>query len=172
MRKIDWKGGSEKAIYDYFYWIIGKIGRDERYDGLLWGLFETEFTWINHLDRHRAEDGLNLRGEFLENSFYRGDIFMEKPCSVLEMMVALSVRIEENVIGDPDLCIFWRMLNNLGLLNEGLNGFEVDILVENWLERRFDRHGNGSICPIRSGKTDQRRNDIWGQMMWFLDEIV
>ena len=47
-------------------------------------------------------------------------VWMIRPCSVLEMMIALSMRCEEQIMDDPDIGNrtgqwFWDMIDNLGL---------------------------------------------------------
>ena len=76
------------------------------------------------MDADRAEDGINLRYRFgYENGYESAMIASyldDRPCSVLEMMVALSMKMEEQIMDDPDIgdrtsVWFWKMIDNLGL---------------------------------------------------------
>ena len=164
---ISWKGG---IASDYFFWLCDKVGYQDDYDGLMRFLFDTEFYWVIPMDRSRAIDGLDLRKEFMEESDVRGDWDDGNPCSILEMMVALAIRVEESVLGDPDICLFWRMIDHLGL--SGIeNEDELRERVDDMLERRISRNGSGGLFPLRGYvRRDQRRVDIWEQCMGWINE--
>lgn len=165
---ISWKGG---IASDYFFWLCDKVGYQDDYDNLMRYLFNIEFYYVIPMDRNRAIDGLDLRTEFMEESDVRGDWDEGNPCSLLEMMVALSRRVEDSVLGDPDICLFWRMVEHLGLNGASLDRREE--IIENFLERRISRDGHGGLFPLRDmPRRDQRRVDIWEQCMAWLNEIL
>ena len=65
------------------------------------------------MDRNRALDGLALRDKY----GYSGDPD-EEPCTVLEMLIALSLRIENQFMtnydeGDRTSMWFWIMITNI-----------------------------------------------------------
>lgn len=168
LNDILWKGG---AGSDYFYWLCDRVGYQDGMEDVLQFLFDHEFTWINRLDENRAIDGLNLREEFVEECDVRGDWDDDNPCSILEMLVALSCRVEDEIIGDPDICLFWRMIHHLGLDETG----NVDLwrrILDDWLERRIDKDGTGGLFPLQDSIENQRRKDIWAQCMNWLNENV
>mgnify|MGYP006872972190 CR=1 FL=1 len=130
----------------YFKWLLRKIEtrgiRIKSYEKLLEMLFETEFIWVVDMDVNRALDGVELRREFglMRHGEY---ILGDSPCTLLEMMVALSSRIESGIMYDPEYgdrtgYWFWKMIENLGLKsakNENFMPDYVEDLLENMMER-------------------------------------
>ena len=171
MRLIPWKGGNQEAISDYFTWLCDKVGYDDRYDGLLRYLFDVEFIWRHPMDENREKDGLYLRDKFKKECGVVGNVFMDHPCTILEVMVALSIRIEEDIVGDPDICVFWRMINNLGL-TETQDPLNWEARIDIWLERKFDRDGSGSPFPLEHPDCNQSRIEIWAQAMRWINEFM
>ena len=85
----------------YFQWMYEISGvRDER---ILLHLFRIPFTYVLREDANREADGIDLRYRFgIENHIPQPIIASQIdnwPCSVLEMMVALTFRIGETVSG-------------------------------------------------------------------------
>ena len=168
---IEWeKGGFPELVEEYYIWLVSSVGYDESCDDLLRLLFHTEFTWVIPMDSNRAAEGRNMRSIFCNENSIVGEIWDDQPCSVLEMLVALANYIENNLIGDPDLCIFWRMLDNLNLLHYRSRTKWIQI-IDRWLNREFDSDGMGSIFPIYNAVQDYREIDIWGQCMDWLYQI-
>ena len=167
--------------YEYFEWMISLI-RDERhpnekYSKLLSFLYDTEFYWTMENDRNRAIDGEDLRIIFANDSGHTERnvlLSLNRPCSVLEMMVALSRRCEDHIMDDPDMGDrtgqwFWSMIENLGLDCVDDYNFDADHtgrVVDRFLERRYERNGNGGLFTVTSYSKDLRRVEIWYQAMW------
>lgn len=163
----------------YFLWLLNRIddgsGRVGEYEELLWYLYNREFTWVIEHDANRAAYGLDLRYEF-SPSYYDG----EKPCSVLEMLVALAYCWEHEItydyrLGDRSAVWFWLMLENLGLLDVyGDPSFdqEIEEIVNIWLKREFSHTGFGSPFPLLIPHRDQRKIEIWLQVQDFVLENV
>lgn len=163
---------------DYAYWIMSKIGiNPKKYSKLCIRLHEISFRWDNirfEKDRNRAYDGEDLREKYYKicskNEHYIIN-FDERPCSCLEMLAALAIRIDGDYVGDyenPDPgMIFLDMLDNLGLGrydNSYYIEMEIDDLVDKWLDREYDYDGNGSIFPVKHANQDHRNVEIWLQM--------
>ena len=70
-------------------------------------LFNRDYIPACEMDVCRATDGINLRYRFAsENDIPYGKIdavFQGVPCSMLEMMVALAIRIEEHIMEDRSM---------------------------------------------------------------------
>ena len=95
----------------YFDWLRETVcGRWEprnlSFHKLLAFLFQQDFIPSCEMDASRAEDGRDLRYRFAQeksipyaalNSATSG-----MPCSMLEMMVGLSIRIEEHIMADSE----------------------------------------------------------------------
>ena len=99
-------------------------------------------------------------------------------CSVLEMMIALSMRCEEQIMDDPDIGNrtgqwFWDMIDNLGLGNMSDSKFDslyVDEVLQRFLNRDYKRNGEGGLFTINRRGLDMRSVEIWYQMCWHLQE--
>jgi len=146
-------------------------------------LHDTEFTYTIPMDGNRAEDGIDLRYRFGREHDYSDamvDSFLDdRPCSILEMMIALSIRCEEHIMDDPDIGNrtgqwFWSMLVSLGLGSMDDRKFDrhrVDIILERFLDREYGRNGEGGLFTVNNGR-DMRRTEIWYQMNYYLSEII
>lgn len=145
----------------------------DRHRKLLEFLHDIQFYWEIDFDENRALDGVDLRRNFCEDH----DVIFVRCCSVLEMLVALAIRIDDEYLGDgrsehPEI-IFWEMLENLGISHMHdriLNERIVDFAVRTWLNRNFKPNGNGSIFPLKHTNRDQRDIEIWSQMQEYLNE--
>lgn len=159
---------------DYFDWLLDKIDFNRRgYNDLMQTLFEIPFVIIIDRDKNRELDAMDLFYEYIDSrtSIYRSYI------SVLEILIALAIRIDNEYIGDPSdpnpEHIFWEMCCNLGLekyTNRKFNYDSVRSIIEEWLYRDFDYDGEGSIFPIKDPIQDQRKIEIWSQMQEYLSE--
>lgn len=152
----------------------------DRYERLLDYLSGKKFTWLVDHDDNRAEDGFALRWKFAseydaDDNFWIGRLPVR--CSVLEMMIALSMRIED-VIFDPDLgertaLWFWQMVENMGLkdmTNAEFDRVFCDIVVDQMLDRRYCRNGKGGLFRCKNPVIDMRNTEIWYQMNVWLEE--
>lgn len=168
-------------LFDYYHWLLEKIdGYKEpyyNYSLLLNELHSIPFKYGMSMDGNRASDGERLRWEYLDEHlipdlYYKDGI----PCSVLEMLVALSIRCNEIMIGGEIGCSkwFWIMIENLDLMKCTDDAFDTGYVhqqIEIWLDRTFKRDGRGSPFPLKkSGSRDQRKVDIWFQMCGYLSE--
>lgn len=171
MRKHIWN--------DYKEWLLDSIGFEKRgYDILMEQLHATPFTYSIPMDKNRENDGLYLRLDFCkEKGLNPHSLDFYEECSVLEMLVALSIRIENEYIGDPMNLhpeeFFWKMLQNLELDRENnrkIEGGRVGSILRTWLDREFKWNGVGSPFPIgqKWKKTDQRKLQIWDQAMEYI----
>ena len=167
-------------INAYFEWLCDLVGADEHADGssyrrLLEFLHCTEFTWLLPMDGNRANDGVDLRYRFRDVSEY-----LEEPCSVLEMMVALAIRCEEwlmddPVMGDRTRQWFWGMITSLGLSSMTDDQFDVayvDFVVQKFLHREYEPNGRGGLFTIRRYRRDLRDIEIWQQLGDYINSIT
>lgn len=166
----------------YFNWLCAKVINptvrtpSTTYDTLLRTLHNTEFVWLLSGDDNRAEDGKELRREFL----LMGDIpdhvewRTQTPCSVLEMLIAFSKRAEFNS-NQLAKDWFWEMIRNLNLdhmtdaFATGTSPFEIQEVLEHFLWRQYARDGDGGLFPLVIPTGDQRKQEIWHQ---FCDYLV
>lgn len=169
-------------LFDYYEWLLEKIdGHMEpfiHYGSLLSELHSIPFSWSLDRDMNLAVNGEQLRWEFMDERnvadiFYKDGI----KCSVLEMLIALSVRCDNDIMGVGDRSQagkwFWIMIENLDLMHCTDDNFDpgfVERQIDIWLSRSFDRKGNGSPFPLKKAIHDQRKVEIWRQMCGYLSE--
>lgn len=171
---------------DYFRWMSdiacdGRYSKHVTYDKLLRLLFSTEFTWLIPLDENRAADGISLRYRFAVERGYR-DIpeELDGPCSVLEMILMLALRCEENIMDDPEYGDrkqqwFWSMINNLGLGSMYDIRFDLEYcenVIRAFLDREYEPNGKGGLFTIKNCDADLRDVEIWYQLCWYLDSYM
>ena len=152
---------------------------------LLMFLHGIPFRYQLSMDQNRAEDGKDLRYRFAITTEYE-DIcdqvldMLAGPCSVLEMMVALSLRCEEWIMDDPHVGNrtgqwFWGMVVNLGLGSMSDSRFdrqEAITAINRLLDREYSPDGKGGLFLIKGCDRDLRDVEIWHQLCWYLDSIV
>ena len=176
---------SERLLNEYYLWLLGKVDCTdydvEEYSELLYQLFNTDFTWTIQIDSNRASDGLNLRYEYVHVAGGAPCYLMdEKNVSVLEVLIALAINWEHEItydfrLGDRSAIWFWLMIDNLGLTYMDDTRYDPDFVGETltiWMTREFDKNGNGSPFPVKSGRIDQRKEEIWLQLQQFVLENV
>ena len=167
---------------EYFDWLSSIVNLPVNYSLLLHKLYSTEFFWIIPFDAHRADDGIQLRYRFGRLHDIPDPVICSEldtfPCSVLEMIVALAIRCEEHIMGDAgigDRTSLWirTMLKSMGLLgysNQVFDEREVQVILDNFLNRRYSRTGEGGLftIPDLDLSHDMRTAEIWYQMNWYM----
>lgn len=173
----------EKEYFDWLYDIVceNRYSEGYSYRELLSYLHDIEFTYIIPKDANRAEDGIGLRYRFAyDTGCACADGYLEGPCSVLEMILALAIRCEESIMDDPRYGDrtgqwFWKMITNLGLggmIDDRFDEYYVEDVVARFLNREFEPNGRGGLFTIRNCDYDLRYVEIWVTMLWYLDTIT
>ena len=168
----------DKRWHDYTNWMMRKINfYDPNYTILIDFLNKIPFIWTIEMDQNRASDGLYLRKMYYEDRYFDENFMFGRDVSVLEVLVALAIRMDNEYVGDPGEpnpgIIFLEFLENLGLdscVNANFSCEKCEKIIEIWLKRRFNSRGIGSIFPIKKPKRDQRRIEIWSQMQEYIME--
>ena len=178
-----------EVAQEYFNWMCSLV-YDERYlkrmsySRLLAYLHDVDFQYDIPMDGNRAEDGTDLRYRFAYTHDYDyrmiASYLDDRPCSVLEMMVALALRCEEHIMDDPDVGDrtgqwFWTMIISLGLNNMTNARFEasyVDDVLERFFRHAYDRNGKGGLFTIDNPYRDMRELEIWDQLSMYINEIL
>ena len=171
--------------YPYFRWLLKQVhvtdkelADDNGFSFLLQGLHDRIFYAVMERDSYRAADGEILREDFEELTELRCPIDGE--CTVLEMLVALSLRIEREIMYDHEIGErasewFWMMIRNLNLSrfdNRHYDERAVNEVITRFLDREYDEYGRGGLFPCSPSKCerDQRTVEIWWQMQNYLRE--
>ena len=169
----------------YFEWLYnyacrGRISEHISYRKLFMNLHNTQFDFYIRNDVNRAMDGVNLRYRFgtVINDDKAFDI-LDEPCSVLEMILALAIRMEEQIMDDPSYGDrtqqwFWGMLSNIGISMMSDDIYD-DKYVNDCIYRFFfffyESNGKGGFFYIRNCDQDLRDVEIWTQMCWYSNTI-
>lgn len=178
----------EELKQEYFEWLYNVACVDRghiSYRYLLQHLHNVEFEYLIPRDQNRADDGIDMRYRFaIVCNYYESldkilDI-LDGPCSVLEMMMALAIRCEENIMDDPNMGNrtaqwFWGMIVSLGLgsMNDSFYDEQaVDDILVRFLNREYEPDGTGGLFTIRHTTQDLRKVEIWHQLCWYLDSIT
>lgn len=167
----------------YFVWLYSQVGsvknrnRSKTYWTLLRFLYRKEFTWDERTmekDGNRAQDGKDLRLEFLDsNDLPRNEDWLSFGCSFLEMMIALAWKVAFEG-GGTQAERFWEMIDNLGLTGcTDANPPDEDIIndiVDKVIERDYAANGAGGLFPLMEPDDDQRGVELWYQANAYLLE--
>jgi hypothetical protein len=167
----------------YFVWLYGLIGStritdpSQTYWELARRFYQTPFYWFIHNDDNRAEDGKELRFEFLSayQIIEHDNSWIDKECSIFEVLIALSRRVAFESYGEPHEW-FWLFVKNLGLdkytdavWNRQFE-LETNDVLKRFVQRKYGRDGTGGLFPLRTSTHDQRRIELWYQMSAYLLE--
>lgn len=180
---------ADKLNNEYFEWMYQLVCNDKYYKNLsfrklLYFLHSVEFIYVVEMDVNRAIDGVDFRYRFGYECGYSREViekFLDtRPCSVLEMMIALAFRVEEHIMDDPDFGDrtgqwFWNMIVNLGLGTMNDSKFDqryCEQVIFRFLNREYERNGKGGLFTIHDNTRDMRTAEIWYQTMWYLNDFL
>jgi len=170
----------------YFRFLNRLIGQDKAkvYSILINYLHSVTFEPLIPNDDNREEDGLQLRDQYLDEEGPTGPSSLpDEPCSMLEMMIGLSKRMEFELGGGqyehPAAYWFWVLIDNLNLTLQTDDNYRRDlpaskdymeVIVYNLVHRTYSRNGDGGLFPVHKTRKDQRRVEIWYQMnTWIME---
>jgi len=163
----------------YFNWLCAKVvDKDtfpvtDHYWKLLRKLQHTEFVWLLSGDDNRAEDGKELRSEFIFASEIPDNVEWRTVvgCSVLEMFIAFARRAEFQT-EVPVRDWFWEFIDNLGLDQfDDRSYFDenfVDEILTQFIWRTYSPDGVGGLFPILTPSLDQREVEVFYQFCEYL----
>lgn len=150
------------------------------YTSLIKYMYSYRFRYSVVGDENREKDANNILYMRYMDEYglpYDMETLHDRDTSVLEVLIALSIRCERDIMGEPDEFKddrwFWIMLENLsldGCTNDVFDEETVDYILSKWLDRRFAYNGNGGIWPLKFTNRNQKFVEIWYQMQEFLEE--
>lgn len=163
----------------YTLYILQKCNIDARHlqtYGELYELLNTipySLNYLRGLDVNRLRDGEYLKTCFKEDT---GEETFSG-CSILEVLIALCIRIEREYIGKPGDPhpeeLFYDLIHNLDLERytyDKFNRMAVLNIIRRWMWRKFDYNGYGSPFPLKHPEVDQRECEMWSQAMAYISE--
>lgn len=172
---------------DYKIWITNFatnwIAEYGEYGKLINYLYSRIFYSIMDYDLNREIDGKELRISFVDESHkytYRDAyLYLSGNCRVLEMMVALALKCEEQImhdftIGDRSKIWFYTMICSLGLsemTDENYDEQVVSEIIDRFLARKYDSNGSGGLFFVENCIEDMRNIDIWYQLNYYLRSL-
>ena len=141
-------------------------------------LYTMPFTWTIRNDKNRAEDGKELRQEFILDCNIE-DIeinWLQIECSVLEMLIGLARRASFET-GEAPGDWLWKFFNHLDIhsyndriYNSIIMG-EVDAVVRRLLDRTYEQNGAWGLFPLTHARHDQTQVELWYQLQAYLMEL-
>ena len=172
---------NERLDKQYFKWLYKNVcslrDRDpsRSYWTLLDQLLRKEFVWLVPNDDNRAEDGRNLRLEFLDSqrSSYVDSDWMRLGCSMLELLIGISRRLSFETERNSREW-FWELIENLELDeyndNSPIPSEDIDEVLDRVIWRIYKPDGFGGLFPLKRTGADQRRIELWYQMSEYVLE--
>lgn len=166
---------------DYYRYLVEQLdsGKFRKYSDLVGFLYDMEFVDISGLDRNRIADAKNMYKAYCETDGIEPD-FDTYIASVFEVLLALSIRCEQDIMGvpgsDENDKWFWIMLENLGLLNfenrrfNRISVIEIRRIIDIFLRREYEFDGFGGVFPLKNAENDQRTVELWYQLSSYLNE--
>lgn len=168
---------------EYFEWIYQKV-EGKKYRDLLETIHSIPFYYIIPMDDNRLIDGVCTRYRFASEvgipDFVIDKKFDKNVCSVLEVMIGLSFRIEDTIMADADFgdrtsMWFWMMVRSLGLYEQTNNNYDdsyVREVIRKLLAREYEPSGAGSLFLVNDETKDMRVYEIWYQMSLFFGKLL
>lgn len=172
-----------ESVSRYFDWLCSLVLTDKRmfddYSFLMMELFDRPFISAVKMDENRAIDGENLRYlciKNMPNDFKFPREFIKSKCTLLEMMIALAIRMESDVMADSDVgnrVPFWFscMIESLGLVQMTNDNYDERRVKRTLLKldaRSYRPNGRGGLFYIPNTREDLTKVDYWFQAMWYL----
>lgn len=173
---------------EYMLWLMRMVNtkehRSNQYKKLFNKLYDRQFHVINAFDENRVMDGEDMRYRFGDEMGYPNPEITEsiddRPCSILELMIALAYRMENQFAYDPQYgdrtgFWFWEMVNSLGLINMTDDSFDeryVNTVIDQFISLDYKPNGEGGLFTIKDPKKDYREVQIWYQMCEYLNQLL
>lgn len=166
---------------EYFRWLCDyiKCNKHRNRNRLLEKLHKMEYKYFIDFDRNRAKDGIGMRRYFAEDTGYEDMLYKNMKCSVLEMLVGLSVQMQNMTEDITDNFKannwFWKMMDNLELSYMTNTKYAEDIVestINIFMDRMYERNGEKyNIFIINNIRDDLTKVELWYQMCWYIEDV-
>lgn len=174
----------EQMLALYHTWQVYVVAQAPQYEKLLNMLDNIPYTYSHSGDGNRYEDGVGLRYKFAYDHTINyaevAAILDVRPCTVLEMMLALACKME-NLVEQPDFPYesvpkyLMGMLANLGLISitdDNVNPPYVEMVIKRFMNGTYDPiTGRGALFPNVMELPNYNYRDIWNQCTNYLTFI-
>lgn len=168
--------------YPYFQWLCDIVRMSDS-NMLLEFLYNTPYIPYFKMDENRAGDGKELRVHYMLNVLPPDDAFhyevSNKPCNMLEMLIALAARMENTAedpaYGDRTKQWFWDMVVTMGLGEMVDSEFDpryVSAVIDRFLNNAYAPSGKGGLFYVEENKRDMSKLDIWMQANIYLNHVL
>ena len=195
-----------KVKKSYFNYLLSTISdhdhdAEKEYTKLCTLLFNTPYVVLNPMDANRVSDVTVLRDSWL-NSIrikdeqlrleYAKDI-EATGTSILEVLIALVLKINNQVLADPDrpelpANLFWNLIDNIvayGSFGSKYTKASEVLTDDIWCDfasdtmiaclnrintRTYHPDGVGGLFPLRNPKINQRKEELWTCCMACINE--
>lgn len=179
----------EEIKSEYFEWLykksMGAAIFGVQYYKLFTLLHSIEFKAVMKEDEARSNDGISLRAAYAYDTgqdYSTISEYLDDPCSVLEMMLALAIK-EEDIMNDPrkgdrTKQWLWMQIGSMGIggnpdyLEEKFPESEIREKVSRMINREYSPDGDGGLFKFYNPpEEDLTKIDIWKQMCWYLNTL-
>lgn len=142
-------------------------------------LYDIPYQPMVEDDMNRFGDGYNLHRRYLEEEGIdgltcnsSGEYRNEEPV-VLEVLVALCIRLEHDILGEPGNehpeRWFWQMIKNFGI-DENSSDTDIETIIVNWMEGMYGYDGQGGPFVLKNYDGDVRDLGLWDQAQHYIFE--
>lgn len=153
---------------------LDRNGIARRYIELWELLYGVPFRVVLERDRNRIGDVYEMRKHI---GYLSSCNEPDMAVTVLEVLVAFARRIDMEYIGSPGdphpERIILEMVQNLGIdryVKQGYNRSFVMEKLDRWMDRTYNICGIGGLFPVKRDQRDQRKLELWDQMMSYIHE--
>lgn len=164
----------------YLLWLYTQIDdksgfQSADYTRLMTAMHSVEFTYSIEFDDNRAEDGKQLRRDFMldKNVDHVPEMWLQMSCSFLEMVIALADRMARMLDHPLGVC-FWRLMENLGFADQNNDMFDslyVEDKIFNVIDRNYEYNGEGGLFPLEEPLGDQTDVELLYQLYSYIREF-
>lgn len=148
-------------------------------------LYRIDFRWSIHNDDNRISDAIELRYNYQVDCEVSEEELKELlliPCSVIEVICGLAIRMDE-IMKDPEGAHidhwFWELIDNLGLLYFTDEAYEKGVwslqdvlkITDIFMDRTYDELGRGGLFPRNICYRNQKECELFEQMNGYLNEF-
>jgi hypothetical protein len=169
---------NDRVLQAYLEWLSKQVKhrKNQTFTELFTLMGTKEFVYIVLGDDNRMHDGRDLRSEYFREIHMKSyvDVDMLGPVSVLEVMIALSRRLEFMTSQSAEVWA-WQLLQNIQL--HKFSGHmtrreieECDDRLERLIYRTYKPDGQGGFFPLAWPEADQRKIELWYQMSSYILE--